>query len=106
MQKKKLCFPDDDMSNDYKEERTFKWWTELGEDKCLYQGDVDKNGKPDGKGIMLEPSGGIDIGYWKLGNRHGHFLSIDEDGQFENCTFRNGSRFKAECEKDHELRVI
>ena len=36
----------------------------MGEEECLYQGDVDENGKPHGKGITLEPAGGIEIGYY------------------------------------------
>ena len=43
----------------------------MGEEESIYQGDVDRSGRPNGRGIMMEPCGGIDLGYWKEGMRHG-----------------------------------
>ena len=71
---------------------TFAKWFTMGEDLCLYQGDINENQNPNGKGITLEPNGGIEIGYYKDGKRHGSFISIEEDGSYEEADFKNGHR--------------
>ena len=40
----------------------------------------------------MEPNGGLDVGYWKHGMRHGPVTMIDEDGVLTKAVFKNDRR--------------
>ena len=75
---------------EFLEQGIFKKWFSLGEELCFYQGDSDENDRPHGKGITLEPTGGIEIGYYNHGIRHGKFIMIDDEGIQEVVEYKEG----------------
>jgi hypothetical protein len=51
--------------------RTFKEWNLEEGSEILYQGEVDRNDKYDGKGIQILKSNCVILGHWKRGLKHG-----------------------------------
>ena len=62
------------------QDRKFVTWTKI-QSEMLYQGEVDKEGLRDGRGITIVPGEGINFGYYKHGLFHGHFISITSQGE-------------------------
>ena len=46
----------------------------------MYHGEVDRDDRPEGRGIMLSPAGEFYEGYFKEGKKHGRGRQITEDG--------------------------
>ena len=61
--------------------RRFKCWGRRKGRTLWYQGEVDKNERPHGRGITIVPGDHLHLGYWKSGEKCGPSISIDVQGE-------------------------
>ena len=57
-----------------------------------YQGEVDEEGNPHGRGINIVERGNIKIGVWSHGMQHGPFIEIFWDGDMFEGPYVNDKR--------------
>lgn len=49
--------------------------------KEFYQGEINEDSKPTGKGILVDPEHGVSFGYWKNFQVHGKMIHINLQGK-------------------------
>jgi hypothetical protein len=81
------------IGDNHKGETLYRWdnpsgdgyvWKGFGDKEThpKYTGDV-KNGKPNGLGVMISPSGSKCVGSWKNGEKYGHgTFTYSDEGKY------------------------
>jgi hypothetical protein len=65
-------------------------WKDMG--NVMFQGEVDLQGKWDGKAICITKNSNVEISYYRKGLQHGQSLVIHKDGSKESGTCIKGVR--------------
>jgi antitoxin component YwqK of YwqJK toxin-antitoxin module len=53
----------------------------MGNDGSWFQGEINKNKKPDGLGVLIKPDKTMVIGHCKNGKSHGISISYKKNGE-------------------------
>ena len=54
-----------------------------------YQGDRNSKGQEDGKGIIISSQSGLEIGWFKDGQKYGDFINVYADGWITIVQYNN-----------------